>query len=269
MNKQVELLGECHPIVMDSRWRLFVFKLFVYGDEDAHETGARLLGLLRLREVRRERLMESLLFEERIARIYAVELADCERGLPIINDILEYCYEEPWEEESWRPFTLKICDLLKLAAERAEKAHEGFQRSSTDQSNDAALLAIRTFLVLTQQLADAYEENLRTRIAGLIVLGRLLQQVVRARTEFDPPNWLSSKLRSTFEKWKQRVATSESDPEGQAGQDQVSPSSRQKGKGKASGKGKGERKERSRNEREDSELALASINSGDDSVDPW
>ncbi|KAK3305675.1 uncharacterized protein B0T15DRAFT_205154 [Chaetomium strumarium] len=266
MNKQAELLGECHPIVVDSRWRLFVFKLFVYHDEDAHETGARLLELLRLREIRRERLMESLLFEERIATIYAVELADCERGLPIINDILEYCYEEPWEEESWGPFSLKICGLLARAA---STAYEEFEKSSTDQNNDAALLAIHTFRKLAEELGKTYGGNVRIRIAGLIVLGRLLQQVVHARTEYDSSNWLSSKMDSAFEKWKHSLAMSEIDPEGLAGQEQVSPSSKAKGKGKSRGKRKGERKERNRTEREDSELALESIDSRDDSVGPW
>ncbi|KAK3292832.1 uncharacterized protein B0H64DRAFT_444151 [Chaetomium fimeti] len=89
MNEQVVLMGECHPLVLDSRWRLFAFNLLVYRDEDAHQMGSQLLDSLRLKEIRQQRMMESLQLEEKVARIYALELTDHEHALPIITDILE------------------------------------------------------------------------------------------------------------------------------------------------------------------------------------
>lgn len=249
INEQIVLMGGWHPLVLDSRWRLFVFKLLVYPDEDAHESGSQLLDSLRLKEIRQERLMESLQLEEKVARIYAVELVDYEHGLPIINDILEYCDTVPWEEEfcdNMEAFSRRVCDLLELAVEQTFKELD----EEKNQNNEAAVLALPRFLEFAKELRTTYEDNIHNRIAGLLVLGRLLQQAFRS-TEHDSPEWLYDKITAAFQKWKQSLVSPESNHKwyGRGG----SVWARAKAKGKSKGKGKGERKAKNRIEREDLE----------------
>lgn len=249
MNEQVVLMGEYHPLVLDSRWRLFVFKLLVYRNENAHETGSRLLDSLRRKEIRQERLMESLQLEEKVARIYAVELSDYEHGLPIINDLLEYLDTVPWEDEFCKKleaFSLRVCELLDLVAQQALKE---FKRDSNNKGSDA-VLGIPVFLGISQELAEKYGDNIHNRVGGLLILGRLLQQPLRGSTGNNSPDRLANKLNSSFHKWKTSLATSDSDHEHEQ---QGSMWARGKVKVKSKGKGKGEKKVKSRAEREDLE----------------
>ncbi|KAH7311639.1 hypothetical protein B0I35DRAFT_68161 [Stachybotrys elegans] len=172
LSSQEILMGECHPLVLDSRWRLFVYKLLVYRDEDAHETGLQLLSLLRMREVRQERLMESLQLEEKVARIYALQQKEYEQSLAIANHMLDYCLGpinaklDGEYRSRMDGFCERACDLLHVAAqgllsESQAESWERFQALSEELRMEAAVI-----------------QRCRRRFEGTRVLGSVIYQAL-------------------------------------------------------------------------------------------
>jgi len=246
MANQSDLMGRCHPMVLDSRWRLFVFELLVFGDDNAHNTGAQLLAALRLDEIRRERLMESLQLEEKVASIYGMQLCDYERSLPIFTDMLDYCLRtnEVGFDDELEAFCWEACDLVRESvAVAAQMLGDG--QNVIDNRKNAILQAMNTFLNLADDLLR-HIDNIQSCVEGLVLLCRHLQQVAYIE-ENDSPDRLSGKMRSAFEGWQQ---SQEPGPPGLGihhdGLVIVGPKKGPAGKKKSKGKGKGERKSRTR-----------------------
>lgn len=245
MARQADLMGKCHPMVMDSRWRLFVFEALVFGDDDAHDVGAQLLASLRLPEIRRERLMESLHLEEKVARIYGTQLCDYERSLPIFTDMLEYCLRtnEVGFDEELENFCWEACDVVWESVDLSASMLENRPYEAGDKS-DATWEALHTFLHLVDGLLDSVD-NIQSCVEGVVLLSRQLQQVAYI-AEGDPPKRLSGKMKSAFLSWKQ---TQEPDAPGLGMENGLvifGPKRGPAGRRKSKGKGKGERRSRAR-----------------------
>lgn len=199
---QVDLMGHCHPMILDSRWRLFVFEVLVWGDDDAHIAGAQLLGALRLEEVRRERLMESLQLEEKIAAIYSIRLHDYERGLPILIDMMEYCFltnetgfDVELETFCRGAFNL-TCEAIGLSAKMLKKRYDVLNEKSR-----GALECMDTFLELAHEIVRQ-TDNTQSRVEGLTLVGRQLQQIAYIESS-DQSERLTEKMRHAFSDWQQ------------------------------------------------------------------
>ncbi|KAM7194864.1 hypothetical protein V8F33_007062 [Rhypophila sp. PSN 637] len=120
----VALMGHYHPMVLDTRWRLFVFEILVFEDDDAHIAGAQLLGAPRLEEVRKQRLIESLQFEMKIAGIYSMRLHNYGRGIPILIDMMDYFFST--SETGFDVELEIICrDVVNLTFEAIKSAADG------------------------------------------------------------------------------------------------------------------------------------------------
>lgn len=194
---QAVLLGECHPLVLNSLWRLFVFQLWVFNDDSAHELGAQLLALLRLKEVRQERLMESLQSEEHIARLYTLESNEYDHGLPIINETLEFCRTALVGDEFVQQlarFGQKVCELLMQSVSNSIML---IQNETVEERTK--LTTLRSFNQLSDDLMESFTDS-HTRVDGMAILGRILQQAIQEMGS-DASFWIE-KMESRYSKWK-------------------------------------------------------------------
>jgi hypothetical protein len=87
MDREIRLLGDYHPLVLDSLVRLFAVELML-DDGDAHTRAKQILAKLRQPAIREQRLLESLKCEAKIADLYCTAKEDYEHSLPIFQSIV-------------------------------------------------------------------------------------------------------------------------------------------------------------------------------------
>lgn len=202
--------GPSHPMVLEALAKLLAVELLLK-DKAAVDTADRLLRQLREGHTRKQRLMKSLYWEEKVATLYC-ELGHYEQGLPLFNRLRENLATagdlrevaravnvtkelEKFEERvinSSQQFRGEAETLFKQKSaegdeelkpwenDRVESAMRHAASLSIALYGENARETIKAFITLAEVL-HCYDD-VQKRLEGLSIIGNLLDGIERVRS---------------------------------------------------------------------------------------